>query len=485
MAGTWNAWQWGADPEVVRRSVADAHERFTGSGQLSRGVRSVVQDSWRRSALHGVDPDSTLPRIELAGSDLRDHRETHPLAAVMPLLRRLLVETAPGPQIVAIGDTSGRLMWVEGDHRLRSRAEDMCFVEGANWNEGSAGTNAPGTALALDHAVQVFASEHFARGVHRWSCSAALLRDPDTGTVLGVLDLTGEDHIASPQALALVRTAAAAAETELRALRLSGRLPMPRLASDPTSAGIPRAGKLPKAPEAGNKRPRPASRPVIVGGDGRNTGDGGDGGPARAVAQPESAGEGGGVQEVVMEVLGRDYARLVLDGHEFDLSVRHSEILLLLARNPAGLTGEELGVHLNERDTAPVTVRAEMSRLRRLLGPGALDSRPYRLRHTVHTDIDRVRRHLTNGSYRRALETYAGPVLPRSEAPGVAEVREGLQAEVGAAFGESGDPDVLLTWVEHPEWRDDPRALSVALDALDPASPWHAALRGRLRWLAG
>lgn len=477
MAGTWNAWQWDADPDAVRRSVADAHERFTGSGQLSRSVRSVVQDSWRRSALHGVDPDSTLPRVELTGSELCDHRETHPLAAVMPLLRRLLVETAPGPQIVAVGDTSGRLMWVEGDHRLRSRAEDMQFVEGANWNEGSAGTNAPGTALALDHEVQVFASEHFARGVHRWSCSAALLRDPDTGAVLGVLDLTGEDHLASPQALALVRTAAAAAETELRALRLSGRLPMPRLASDPTSAGIPSAGKLPKAPEAGGTRSQPVQLPVLVGGDS------GAGGP-RSGRGRESPGANGDAQQVALDVLGRDCARLVLDDREFDLSGRHSEILLLLARNPGGLTGEELGVHLNEHDASPVTVRAEMSRLRRLLGSGVLASRPYRLRHTVHTDIDRVRRYLAEGAFRRALETYVGPVLPRSDAPGVAEIREELQAEVGSVLGENADQDVLLSWVEHPEWRDDPWAVSVTLDSLDPASPWHAALRGRLRWLA-
>ncbi|WP_370011265.1 GAF domain-containing protein [Nocardiopsis sp. LDBS0036] len=445
MPGPWNAWPWEADPEAVRRDVAVAHARFTDSGRVSGPVRPVVGASWRRSAQHGVDPDTALPRIELTGPDLRDHRDAHPLAAVMPLLRHLLVDTAPGPQILAVGDASGRLLWVEGDHRLRGRAEDMCFVEGANWHEHAVGTNAPGVALALDHEVQVFASEHFARGVQHWSCSAAPLHDPGTGALLGVLDLTGDSHLASPQALALVRAAATAAEAELRALRAGARGPEPRRR---------RAGRTARPPT----------------------------GPRGGAASAEARGPAGDDR---LRVLGRDGARLTLDGRDLDLSTRHSEILLLLARSPRGLTGDELGARLHERDASPVTVRAEVSRLRRLLGPGLLASRPYRLCRPLATDVDEVRRHLAAGAYRRALDAYAGPVLPRSEAPGVAEVRDGLQAEVCEVLGANAGPDVLLDWAEHPEWRDDPRVLTAVLRALDPASPRHAALRGRLRWLGG
>ncbi|MCY9787262.1 GAF domain-containing protein [Nocardiopsis sp. EMB25] len=424
MADGWIAWSRGADPDSVRRDVAAAHERFTDSGQVGDRVRAVVGDSWRRSVRHGVDPDRTTPRVELTGHALHDHRAAHPLAPVMPFLRRLLVDAAPGPQIVAVGDASGRLLWVEGDHRLRDSAEAMCFVEGANWHERSAGTNAPGVALTLDHEVQVFAGEHFARGVHRWSCSAAPLHDPDTGALLGVLDLTGEDHVASPHALALVRTAAAAAEAELRALRLVGRVPPP-------------------CPDSGAPLP----------------------GRAR------------------LSVLGRDGAGLALDGRTVALSLRHAEILLLLSRCPGGLTGAALGARLHERDAAPVTVRAELARLRRLLGPGLLDSRPYRLRRPVGTDVDDVRRHLAAGDHRSALDAYPGPVLPRSEAPGVVEVREALQAEVCAVLTDHASPDVLLDWAERPGWRDDPRAVAAALGAAPPGTPRHAALRGRLLWL--
>ena len=92
----------------------------------------------------------------------------------------------------------------------------MHFVEGASWGEDIAGTNAPGTALALDHAVQIYGGEHYRRPVQPWSCSAAPVHDPLTGALLGAIDVTGGDHVASPHVLTLVRATAAAAESELR-----------------------------------------------------------------------------------------------------------------------------------------------------------------------------------------------------------------------------------------------------------------------------
>jgi hypothetical protein len=91
-------------------------------------------------------------------------------------------------------------------------------------------------ALAVDHSVQVFGAEHFARRVVPWSCSAAPVHDPDSGAVLGFIDVTGGDHVAAPHILALVRATAVAVETELRVQRLAR--PRPVVAPEPAQLTV-------------------------------------------------------------------------------------------------------------------------------------------------------------------------------------------------------------------------------------------------------
>ncbi len=74
----------------------------------------------------------------------------------------------------------------------------MSFVIGADWSEKAAGSNAIGTSLAVGHPIQIFSFEHFCEGVHPWICSAAPIKDPLTGKLLGVIDLTGPSHLAQP-----------------------------------------------------------------------------------------------------------------------------------------------------------------------------------------------------------------------------------------------------------------------------------------------
>ena len=92
----------------------------------------------------------------------------------------------------------------------------MNFTEGTLWSEPGAGTNAIGTAIAADHAVQVFGPEHFNEVVQRWTCSAAPIHDPDTGELLGVIDLTGDFSTVHPHSLAVATATAQAVEAWLR-----------------------------------------------------------------------------------------------------------------------------------------------------------------------------------------------------------------------------------------------------------------------------
>jgi hypothetical protein len=385
------------------RALRAVHELFV-SGEVdvstldSTTVRPVVAKSWQRSLAKGVDPDLDGARPSTVALSIARLRDAHPLAPAMPVIRRLLVDDAvDSGVVVAVTAADGTLLWVEGDPKARRRAEAMNFVPGADWSERSAGTNAPGTALALDRELQIHGSEHFSRIVQPWSCTATPVHDPDTGALLGAIDLTGGPQAAAAQTLALVRATALAVENHLALLRLTGTTLQP-------------ATRKPHLVVLGADRPR----------------------------------------WVTTDEYGHLRAAM--------LTGRHADILVLLSRHPEGLSADHLAILLDDKDLDVVTVRAEMSRLRKVIGPELLESRPYRLLMPVTSDIGEVFDALDMGDVETALAGYHGPLLPQSVSPSIARLRTQLSASVrGAVLAECqrGNLSPLRRWLDSPEGRDD------------------------------
>ena len=436
MTSAWSR-QRGVSPETSRLLIERAHEELVagnrGDTRLA-DVRPLVRDSWERSLASLVGAEG-LPPMALSREELEEYRRAHPLATVMDMIRGLLLpgETSESGVVVAVGDASGRLLWVEGDLDIRRRTGDMGFVEGANWAEDAVGTAAPGTALRLDRSVQIHGAEHYNRLVQPWSCTAAPLHDPETRRLLGVIDVTGGAEAVTPQAQLLVDAAARAIESELLVARLRRRAEAPK---------------------------RRATRRA----------------PVRAT----------------LRVLGRDRAVLETGGASdptasVQLSARHAEILLMLATHRAGLSAERLG-ELVYGDGATESLRPEMVRLRRALesvAPALVPaSRPYRLIVDLDTDAQHVVSLLDRGAHRVALAAYAGAVLPDSVAPGVEQVRASVSAALREALIEDASVDVLLAYADTDEAADDAEVLRLCLELLPARSPKRAGLVARLDRLA-
>lgn len=216
----WLAIDSATPPTHRARELRRDWERFLSGGGVD-GVRSPVAASWQRSLDAGVDPSGGhLAAVVEDRGEASAHWQAHSLAAAAPLIRDCLAFIAGEcNHLIVMSDAAGTLLALEGDARVRSLAADaMNFTEGALWSESSAGTNAIGTALAADHAVQIFATEHFVEPVQAWTCSAAPVHDPETGEVIGVIDLTGLEKHVHPHSLAIVMTTARAVESHLRHL---------------------------------------------------------------------------------------------------------------------------------------------------------------------------------------------------------------------------------------------------------------------------
>ncbi|MBD0740878.1 GAF domain-containing protein [Streptomyces sp. CBMA152] len=169
-----------------------------------------------------------------------------------------------------------------------------------------------------------------------------------------------------------------------------------------------------------------------------------------------------------LSALGRDEALLVAEGRKVRLSRRHSELLVLLTCHPEGLTGDQLLVDLYEDESVtPVTIRAELSRLRRLLGPDLLRSRPYRLALPVDADFDTVARRLGSGAVAAAMNAYAGPLLPGSQAPAIVRMRTRLAGQLRAALIERADPGLLADWARSPWGAEDRTAWRALRETTD------------------
>jgi len=387
--------------DVTQATTHAAHEAFLAQGAALPHVRDLVVESWFRSAAAGIDTERNLAPITL--DDVVEYRAAHPLSPVFPLLYDVLGRAAEAcDSVMAIGDAAGQLLWVCGTPRLLIRAEEINFVEGARWGEAEAGTNAPGTALRLDAAVQIRGAEHFTRAVQRWSCAAAPIHDPSTQQILGVVDVTGGPDVNSPQTLAMVRAAARMAEAELGRLQLLG---------------------------AATRREGYHGRRTIV-----------------AVSRP---------QRLIIDGLGRPDCHVDDGSRSLRLSPRHSEIVVILSRHPAGLTSEQLALELYRDDGNLSTLRAEMTRLRALLGAELVDSRPYRLSAPIACDWNAVAAHLAAGRLSDAIRAYKGPLLPQSEAPGVVAARDALERQVRNAVLRSGSTDLMIAWTRSRWGADD------------------------------
>lgn len=384
----------GPDLAQRARDLRRVHDAVLGGGRPPWRPRALVARSWSRVLAAGLDPDGDNGREPRPAGDLEERRRTSRLALVVDEVRRVLTSVADAAQfLVVVTDAEGVVLWREGSPRVRLIADRLGFAEGATWTEDRVGTNAIGTALAEGAPVQLFSAEHFEQAQHPWYCTAAPVHDPRTGELLGVVDVSGPALTLHPAIGALVETAVSLAESRL-AVRHRDDLERLRRATEHAVATV--SGPLlvvddhgwvaHHAGVAARERievPR-ADRAVAV--------------PGLGLCLPERLGEGWlvrprGAARRLRARLDRGSTPAVLEVEgdagpwRTTLTRRHADLLVALARaGSAGVGAAGLSRALYGDDGHEVTVRAEVSRLRRVVGAMVCPA-PYRLAPEVDLEV--------------------------------------------------------------------------------------------------
>lgn len=343
--------------------------------------RPVVARSWQRMLSLGLDASRPLTRDILPRDQVEARRTASALALVAAEIRSVLTSVADASLfIVVITDADGVILWREGAPAVLRQADALGFAPGALWSERHVGTNAIGTALAEQSPVQLFSAEHFEQRQHPWYCTAAPIHDPRDGCLLGIVDVSGPAMTLHPALIALVDSAVRLAQSalwqrhreQLQRLRdgaghLIGTARGPLLLVDDHGWVAHHEGVSVRDRIAA---PR-ADRPLAV--------------PGLGLCLPERVGDGWLVRPTptpsrLTARLDRQCVLHLSGTDEFSvpLSRRHAEVLRLLAAAPGGLTAAQLSARLFGDTDHEVTVRAEISRLRRAAG-AVVATAPYRI----------------------------------------------------------------------------------------------------------
>ena len=199
-------------------ALRQARQHLIEHGSAPAGlIHEALARSWQRSIAAGLLPAGQLPVAEpVSSSELRGllARNHALLAYSRPVMQYLFEQVQPLQSVVVLADNGGTLMHTLGDPHFMSKSARVALSTGACWHEAQRGTNAIGTALAEQCAVEIHGAEHFLERNGFLTCAAAPIMSSG-GKLLGILNVSGDQQRAHPHSLGLVNTAAHMIENSL------------------------------------------------------------------------------------------------------------------------------------------------------------------------------------------------------------------------------------------------------------------------------
>lgn len=402
----------GENPVEYDRLLRQVHQATLFGGRAPARGRSLITQSWLRSRRAGLRPDNGCRRQTARQDAVATTQRTSPAAPIAAVQRHiiaLLNDLLPrvggqsldsGTHLIVFTDAHGTVLWRHGSPAAERRADAIDFSVGAQWGEQAVGTNAIGTALAVRHPVQVHGAEHFLVSQHDWSCAAAPVTDPRSQSCAGVVNISCSVADAHPTMLTLVALIARNITLELRDThrRALGRL---RELTEPMQHdegawlvtdrwGWVAASRPPVAEPRILLPADPTAEHLWVPSMGAvhatAVPDGWLLEPMQAASAPRSSSALGRL--IVTPTAAGAQAELTsTQAHwRVEITPRQLSVLRAIHDAPAGLSAAELSQHIFGQPDHAVTVRAEISRIRRALG-AVIVAAPYRFAPALEVEV--------------------------------------------------------------------------------------------------
>lgn len=179
--------------------------------------KEIIIKSHDRSKAFGINTAQTFSSKILQDEALENVLQENKLLIALsePIINNLYNFVKGSGFFGILTDARGCILNIMGDENVLETAFNLDMVPGAYMSEQHIGTNAMGTALWEKKPVQISGEEHFVEVYHRWTCSAAPIRDPK-GNIIGTLNLTGYSRLVHSHTLGMVVAAVKSIELALK-----------------------------------------------------------------------------------------------------------------------------------------------------------------------------------------------------------------------------------------------------------------------------
>ena len=174
------------------RHLREGWERFVSDGTLPSRfrVRPLILERWNAARRDGLDPFAPEAPTKTEGDDLERILAEDAFVSAGRRVIHEMIDVLEGHAFL-LADASGQILHAEGDCGIIDGLHRVNARPGGVWGEGVSGTNGIGTSLVFNRPAVVFGPEHFRECCHGWVCYGAPVRDPLSGDVLGIVDVSG------------------------------------------------------------------------------------------------------------------------------------------------------------------------------------------------------------------------------------------------------------------------------------------------------